>query len=311
MADSEYDVVIVGGGAAGMTAGMYASHAGLKTVALERLMPGGQIVNAEKIENLPGLSNGISGAELGPLLQEQATKYGLEVVLSEVTALEEGDPSWTVVTPESDFTAKAVVLAGGSTLKKLGVAGEERLHGAGVSYCATCDGPFFMDEVVGVAGGGDSALDEAMTLTGFASKVIIFHRRDRFRGQKVLQERVFSDPKIEVQWNTVIEAILGEGQVEGVSVTDVVTGETSQVDLSGIFVFVGLEPNSQYLKGVVPMDNAGHIATDIWMRTPRPGLFAAGDIRQESASQLASAAGDGATAAIAAQRYIEGRPWPS
>ena len=311
MADSEYDVVIVGGGAAGMTAGLYSSRAGLETVVLERMMPGGQVVNAERIENLPGFPDGISGAEIGPLLEEQATRHGLKVELAEVTGLELTDPYWTVFTHEGEFTAKAVIVANGSMLRKLGIPGEERLHGAGVSYCATCDGAFFMDQVVGVVGGGDSALDEAMTLTEFASRVVIFHRRDRFRGQKVLQDRVLASPKIEVRWNTVIDAILGEREVEGVSVTDVVTGETSRVDLSGVYIYVGLEPNTGYLNRVVPLDNAGHMPTDIWMRTPRPGLLAAGDVRQASAAQLASAVGDGATAAIAAQRYIEGREWAS
>ena len=311
MVDNAYDVVIVGGGAAGMTAGMYSSRAGLKTVLLERLMPGGQVVNAEKIENLPGFPDGIPGAELGPLLQEQATRYGLEIELSEVMSLEGNEPYWTVESYGGETTAKAVVIAGGSTLRKLGVPGEEAMHGAGVSYCATCDGVFFMDQVVGVVGGGDSALDEALVLTEFASKVIVFHRRDSLRGQKVLQNRILSNPKVEVRWNTRVDAILGDGGVQGVGITDVVTGETSRVDLSGVFIYVGLDPNTDYLSSILSLDNAGHIPTDIWMRTPQPGIFAAGDIRQSSAAQLASAAGDGATAAIAAQRYIEGRDWPS
>ena len=309
MRESQYDVVIVGGGAAGLTAGLYASRAGLNTILLERMMTGGQVINAEKIENFPGFPDGISGADLGPLLQDQASKYGLDVRLSEVSALHQQKEQWEVETFDGAFLSKAVIVAGGSTLKKLGVPGEDALHGAGVSYCATCDGGFFMDQVVGVAGGGDSALDEAAVLTEFASKVIIFHRDGQFSGQRVLQDRIFANPKVAVQWNTVVDAILGDGQVEGVSVTDVVTGETSRVDLDGIFIYVGLEPNSEYLKGLLPLDNAGHIPADIWMRTPLPGLLAAGDIRQNSAAQLVSAAGDGAIAAIAARRYIEGREW--
>ena len=309
MADAEYDVAIVGGGAAGMTAGLYACRAGLKTVVLEAMMPGGQVVNAEKIENLPGFPDGIAGAELGPLLQEQATKYGLEVQLSEVSGLEPGQTRWFVQASEGDVEAKSVIVAGGSTLRKLGVPGEDRLHGAGVSYCATCDGAFFLDQVVGVVGGGDSALDEALVLTEYASQVIMFHRRDRFRGQKVLQDRVLSHEKVEVRWNTIVDEVLGDGLVDGVSTTDVSMGEPSRVDLSGLFVYVGLEPNAQYLSGLVELDNAGHVPTDIWMRTAVPGLLAAGDIRQGSAAQLATAAGDGATAAIAAQRYIESGAW--
>ena len=304
-----YDVVIIGGGVAGLTAGMYACRAGLKTVLLERMMTGGQIINADKIENFPGFPEGISGAEIGPLLQEQATRHGLDIQLVEVESLKQADPHWVVDSYSGEYEARAVIIAGGSTLRKLGVPGEEEMHGAGVSYCATCDGAFFMGQVVGVAGGGDSALDEALVLTQFASRVIIFCRDAEFSGEKVLQDRVFSNPKIEVRWETTVDAILGEGGVDGVSITDTTSGETSRVDLAGIFIYVGLEPNSQYLDKVLPLDGGGHIPTDLWMETPVPGLFAAGDIRQKSAAQLASSAGDGATAAIAARRYIEGREW--
>ena len=311
MTDEILDVVIVGGGAAGLTAGLYACRAGLRTVLLERMMTGGQVINAEKIENFPGFPEGISGAELGPLLQDQASQHGLEIRLSEVSGISQSDRLWAVDTYDGELLSKTVIIAGGSTLKKLGVPGEEELHGAGVSYCATCDGAFFMDQVVGIVGGGDSALDEAMVLTEFASKVVMFERSDRFTGQKVLQDRVVSSPKVEVRWNTSVDAVLGEGQVDGVSVTDLTSGETSRVDLSGVFVYIGLEPNSQYLDDLLQLDNAGHVPTDIWMRTPLPGLLAAGDIRQSSARQLVSAAGDGASAAIAAQRYIESREYPA
>ena len=309
MSESSYDVVIVGGGAAGLTAGLYASRAGLKTVLIERMAPGGQVINAEKIEDFPGFPNGISGLDFGPLLQDQASKYGLELKLSEVTALKSSDPYWNVETYGEELTSKAVIIAGGSTLKKLGVPGEEELHGAGVSYCATCDGGFFMDQVVGVVGGGDSALDEALVLTEYASKVIIFCKDDKFSAQKIFQDRVFSNPKIEARWNTTVDAIHGEGMVESISVTDVTSGETSRMDISGVFIYVGLEPNSEYLQDLLPLDNAGHVPTDIWMRTPVPGLLAAGDIRQSAAAQLVSSAGDGATAAIAAYNYIRGRDW--
>ena len=311
MAAPDYDVVIVGGGAAGLTAGLYSSRAGLSTVLLERMMTGGQVINAERIENFPGFPNGLSGAELGPLIQEQATTYGLELQLSEVTRIHRDEPSWAVETGRGAVSSKALIIAGGSTLRKLGVPGEDQLQGAGVSYCATCDGPFFMDQTVCVVGGGDSALDEAVVLAEFASKVIIFHRDHQFSGQKILQDRVLSNPKIEARWNTVVTGILGEGQVEGVATLDVTSEETSRADLSGVFIYVGLEPNSGYLRDLLPLDNAGHVPTDTWMRTPLPGLLAAGDIRQNSASQLVSAAGDGATAAIAAQRYIETGSWPA
>ena len=305
-----YDLVVVGAGAAGLTAGLYACRAGLNTVLLERMMAGGQVVNAETIENFPGFPDGISGAELGPLLQDQAMRYGLDVQLAEATRLSHQGPYWAVDTYDGQFASKAVIVAGGSTLRKLGVPGEEDLHGAGVSYCATCDGGFFMGEEVAVIGGGDSALDEALVLTQFASKVIIFCRDDRFHGQKVLQDRVRDHDKVEVRWDTAVDAIVGDGQVDGVAITDLPTGETTRVDLSGVFIYVGLQPNAQYLGGLLPLDGGGHIPTDIWMRTELPGLFAAGDIRQNSVAQLVSSAGDGATAAIAAQRYIEGREWP-
>jgi thioredoxin reductase (NADPH) len=223
--------------------------------------------------------------------------------------LRQGNPAWAVDTYGGTVSARSVVVASGSTLRKLGIPGEEELHGAGVSYCATCDGAFFIDQVVGLIGGGDSALDEAMTLTEFASKVVMLQRGNSFTGQRVLQDRVLSHPKVEVRWNTSVDAVLGEGQVEGVSVTELTSGETSRIDLSGVFIFVGLEPNSQYLADLLTLDNAGHVPTDIWMRTPLPGLLAAGDIRQSSAAQLVTSAGDGATAAIAAQRYVETGEW--
>jgi thioredoxin reductase (NADPH) len=306
MQEEIYDVLIIGGGAAGLTAGIYTCRAGLKTLMLERLMPGGQVINAERIENFPGFPDGISGAEIGPLMQQQAMRYGLEIQLGEVDELAQDGDEWRISAWGEEYTGKAVIITGGSTLRKLGVTGEEELYGAGVSYCATCDGGFFMNQTVGVVGGGDSALDEALVLTEYASQVLLFHRSDEFTGQKILQERVLSNPKIEVHWNTTVSAILGDGQVEGVSIVDQDSGETSRVDLSGVFIYIGIDPNTEYLQDVLPLDNAGHIPTDIWMSAPAPGIFAAGDIRQNSAAQLVSAAGDGATAAIAARRYVEG-----
>lgn len=309
MADRQYDIAIVGGGLAGISSGLYASRAGLKTVLLERLMTGGQIINAETVENFPGFPDGISGADLTGLAQDQASRYGLELELDEVTALRQNASGWTVETYDGELSARAVIVAGGSTLRHLRVPGEEEKHGAGVSYCATCDGAFFTDQVVGLVGGGDSALDEAITLTAFASKVIVFHRGERFSGQKVLQDRVLSNPKIEVHCNTVVDEVLGDSTVDGVGITEVTSGETSRVDLEGLFIYIGLDPNTEYLKDLLPLDSAGHVPTDIWMRTPLPGLFAAGDIRQHSAAQLITSAGDGATAAIAAHRYLEGQDW--
>ena len=305
MQDDTYDVIIIGGGAAGLTAGIYTCRAGLKTLMLERLMPGGQVINAESIENFPGFPDGISGTEIGPLMQQQAMNYGLQIQLGEVDELEMDGDSWRISVWGQEHTSKAVIIAGGSTLRKLGVRGEEELFGAGVSYCATCDGGFFINQTVAVVGGGDSALDEALVLTEYASKVILFHRGDAFTGEKVLQERVLANPKIEVRWNTTVSEIIGDAQVEGLAVVDETSGETLRIDLSGVFIYIGLDPNTDYLHDLLPLDNAGHIPTDIWMNTDARGIFAAGDIRQNSAAQLVSAAGDGATAAIAARRYVE------
>ena len=274
MQENKYDVIIIGGGAAGLTAGLYTSRAELNTLLLERMMPGGQIINAELIENFPGFPDGISGAEIGPLMQDQATRYGLQIQMGEVDSLAQSDGGWKASAYGSDYEAKAIIVAGGSTLRKLGVPGEEELDGAGVSYGATCDGGFFMNEVVGVAGGGDSALDEALVLTEFASKVILFVRSDEFIGQKIYQDRVLAHDKIEVRWNTTVDSIIGESQVEGVGITDVPSCKTSRVDLSGLFIYVGLEPNSDYLGDLLPLDGGGHIPTDVWMRTPVEGIFA-------------------------------------
>ncbi len=311
MPEADFDLVVVGGGVAGLTAAMYGGRSGLRTVVLERLMTGGQVVNADRIENFPGFPDGISGGDIGGLVLDQATKYGADVRLSEVIGLAQGDRGWAIQTYDGQLTARAVIVAGGSTLKTLDVPGEADLKGAGVSYCATCDGAFFAEEVVGVVGGGDSAMDEALVLAEIASRVIVFHRGERLEAQRLLQDRVLSHPKVEIRPNAEVTAILGDGMVQAVSVRDETTGEPSRVDLSGVFVYVGLEPNSGVIESLLTVDGGGHVPTDIWMRTELPGLLAAGDIRQGSSSQLVSAAGDGATAAIAAYRYIQSGEWRS
>jgi len=307
---TECDVAIVGGGAAGLTAGMYAARYGLRTVIIERLMGGNQIINAEKIEDFPGFPQGVSGAELAPLMQEQAMSAGAEFLMAEATGIVQDNPYRVVMTTEDSYRAKALIVASGSSLRKLGIPGEEELYGSGVSHCATCDGPLFAGEVVGVVGGGDSAADEALTLTEYVDRVILFHRRNRLRAQRVLQNRLLGHPKIEVAFSTVVERVLGEGTVTGVQARNLITNYVDRVRLSGLFVYVGLEPNTEFVRGVLKRDNAGHIPVNLWMETEVPGIYAAGDIRQHSAAQLASAAGDGATAAIAAFRYITGRQWP-
>lgn len=310
MPDSTYDAVIVGGGIAGLSAAIHAGRSGLRCLLVERMMPGGQIFNATHIENMPGIAEPLSGVELSERLHDQAAHAGVEITLSEVTGLEPDGPDWLVHQYDGDIRAKTVIIAAGSSFKKLGLDREDDFYGSGISNCASCDGPLFTDQVVGVVGGGDSALDEAIALTEFAGKVILFHRDAELDGQAVLQRRVQADPKIELHPNTEVTTLLGDAMLEGVSIRHTESGETSQVDLAGLFIFIGLEPNTDFLDGIVPLDNAGHIETDIRMRTPTKGIFAVGDIRQNSAALLASSAGDGATAAVVAKRYIDTGHWP-
>ena len=309
MAAQDYDVAIVGGGPAGLTAGIYCSRYGLRTVIIEMMMGGAQVINAERIENYPGLPNGIPGAEFGPMLQDHAMKAGASVKLAEANRVGLSGDHRTVSTDDGDILAKAVIIAAGSSLRKLGIPGEDGYTGNGVSHCATCDGPLFSGTVVGVVGGGDTAADEALTLTKYVERVILFHRRDRLRAQQVLQDRVRTNTKIETVWNTEVRQIVGTNTVTGVQVRNVVTRLDNEVDLAGLFIYIGLEPNSAMVREVVRVDRAGHIEVDAWMQTSRQGIFAAGDIRQGSAAQLITSAGDGATAAIAAHRYIAGVQW--
>ena len=305
----EYDVLVIGGGLAGMTAGMHAARYGLRTAIVERMMGGASIINVEKVENFPGFPEGVMGADLAAMTQEQAMNAGAEFVMGEVSDISgEGDLR-VVNTDAGEFRSKALIIAAGSTLRLLGVPGEEEFMGRGVSQCATCDGPLYSGEVVGVAGGGDSAADEALVLAQFADRVLLFHRRDELRAQQELVNRVLAEPKIEVVWNTVIEEVLGEDTVSGVRTANVETGAKDARELSGLFVYVGLSPNSSVAAGVLETDGGGHIPVNVSMETSLPGVYAVGDIRQHSSSQLVSAAGDGATAAIAAHRYIKGRSW--
>jgi len=302
--NTDYEVVIIGGGPAGLTAGLYASRARLKSLLLEKGLVGGQIVNAELVENYPGFPEGISGVELGQLMHQQATKYGLKTITSEATGIELQGEQKIVKTGEGDFIAKAVIIAGGSERYKLGVPGEEEFVGKGVSYCATCDAAFFRDQPVAVVGGGNAAITEALHLTKFASRVTVIHRRNQLRASRILQEKAFSEPKIEFLWDTVIEEIEGKNVVKRIRLRQVVTGGKSALDITGIFISVGLKPNTDYLKGILPLDASGHIITNDKMETEIPGIFAAGDIRYNSARQLVTAAGDGATAAIYAEKFL-------
>ena len=301
---AKYEVIIIGGGPAGLTAGLYTSRAGLKSLLIERGVFGGQIVNAALVENYPGFPQGISGLELGSLMHQQATKYGLEIVTAEVTGIAQGQP-YSISTTEGDFEATAIIIAAGSEYRKLGVLGEERLSGHGVSYCATCDGFLFRDREVAVAGGGDTAITDALELAQHVRKVYVIHRRDQLRAGKVLQQRAFAQPKLEFIWDTVIEEVLGEKLLSGLKLRNVKTGQQSNLKLEGVFVAVGLMPNSQSFFKMVDLDDAGYIITDETMATSAPGVFAAGDIRRNSPRQVSAAVGDGVTAAMSAFKYVQ------
>ena len=302
----EYDVVIIGGGPAGLTAGLYASRARLSSLLIEKAAAGGYIVNAGLVENYPGFPQGISGLELAESMNKQAAKYGLETLLAEVNGLELRGKQKVVKTTEGDIVAKAVIIAGGSDRVKLGVPGEEEFTGKGVAYCAICDAAFYRDLSVAVAGGGNAAINEALELSKFASRVTVIHRRQELRAVRILQERAFAEPKIEFLWNTVVEAIEGEDLVKRLRLRNVLTGEKSVLALSGIFVAIGFKPNTDYLKGILSLDATGAIITNEKMETEAPGIFAAGDIRSGSIRQVIAAAGDGAVAAIYAERFIIG-----
>ena len=304
MMNQEYEVVIIGGGPAGLTAGLYTSRARLNSLLIEKGLVGGQIVNAEKIDNYPGFPEGISGLKLGELMHQQATKYGLKTIIAEVTGIEPQPKQIVVKTTEGNFTAKAVIIASGSERRKLGIPGEEEFTGKGVSYCATCDAAFFKGLPVAVVGGGNAAITEALHLTKFASKVTVIHRRDQLRASRILQDKAFSQPKIEFLWDTVAEEIEGEGLVTGIKLRQAKTGKKSTLEIAGVFISVGLKPNTDYLKGVLPLDDGGYVITNDKMETEIPGIFAAGDIRRNSARQAITAAGDGATAAFYAEKFI-------
>jgi len=301
---SEYDVIIIGGGPAGLAAGLYAARAGLKSLLVEQGVFGGQIVNARLVENYPGFPEGISGTELGEFMRRQATKYGLETLNTEVTGVRAGN-AYEVSTSEGNIQAKSIIIAAGAEYRKLDVTGEERLSGRGVSYCATCDGFFFRDREVAVVGGGDTAITDALELTQHCSKVYIIHRRDQLRATKAMQEKAFSQPKIELVWNTVVQEIVGDKMLSSLRLQNVKTGESSDLEVDGIFVAVGLKPNSQVFSQLVTVDEVGFIVTDELMRASAPGIFAAGDIRHNSFRQVITAAGDGAGAAMSAFKYVK------
>ena len=303
MARQEYEIVIIGGGPAGLAAGLYAARARRKTVLLEKGVIGGQISLTELVENYPGVPS-INGFDLAQAMLKQAESCGMETQFVETKALEQDGKVWLVRTAEDEYLARAVIVTAGADYNKLGVPGEERLTGRGVSYCATCDAAFFKGQHVAVVGGGDAAMDEGLFTTRHVDKISVIHRRDRLRASAILQERAFANPKMEFVWNTVVTEILGEEAVTGVRLRNLETGEDSSLDVAAVFIFIGQHPNTDFLGGLVPIDEGGHAVVNEWMETERPGLYVAGDARRNSARQVVSSAGDGATAAIAAEHYL-------
>jgi thioredoxin reductase (NADPH) len=299
-----YDVLIIGAGPAGLTAGLYCGRARLKTVIVEKGVSGGELVNTARIEDYPGFE-AISGPELAERLERQARKFGVELTTDEVVEVASQGDSKRVVGEAASYTAGAVIVAAGGKPKKLDVLGEAELAGRGVSYCAICDGPFFQDQVIAVVGGGNTAIEEADYLTTFGKKVYIIHRRDAFRAQPIIQERALANPKIEVHWNTVVEAIRGQNHVEAVVLQSTVGEERWELPVGGVFIFIGFSPNQ--IKDHAHHDQLGFFLTDERMQTSVPGLFAVGDIRAQPVRQITNATADGTVAAVMAHKYLEER----
>jgi thioredoxin reductase (NADPH) len=309
MPEGAYDVIIIGGGPGGLTAGLYAARANFRTLLVESGMVMSQITVTHLVENYPGVPD-IGGYELVEKFKEQAKKFGLQTTYAAVSGLEKtqiaGVPGWRVKTDAGDFEALSVIVATGANWRKIGVPGEAEFTGRGVSYCATCDGPFYRDREVIVIGGGDTAVQEALFLTNFASKVTIVHRRDRLRATPLLRERAAANPKIAFAWDSIVTGIGGAEAVTHVKIANVKDlKETRDVPADGVFVFIGLVPNTDFMKGIVKLDREGYITADRDMKTSEPGIFACGDCIEKLLRQVVTACGDGATAAFSAQLYVE------
>lgn len=304
--EKNYDVVIVGAGPGGLCAGLYAARATRKTVCLEKYLPGGQIALTGDVEDYIGFEH-IAGPDLANKFADHAKKFGLEIEMEEVEEVYvDGDERVAKCASGNIYRGKAIILSTGGTPVKLGVPGEEEYSGKGVSYCAICDGAFFRDKVIAVVGGGDAAVEEGAFLTKYASKVIIIHRRDELRAQKIIQQRAFDNPKLEFMWDTVVESINGNGTVvTDLSVKNVKSGETSKLKVGAIFPYLGFHPNSNVTREKMNKDDNGYIVTDYRMETSIPGIFACGDVRAQLVRQVTNAVGDGTTAAVAAEKYIE------
>lgn len=298
-----YDLIIIGSGPAGLTAAIYAGRAALETLVLTGPLAGGQIVNTDRVENYPGFPEGINGADLALRLEEQAKRFGAQIVAEAATAVDFSTAPFTITARET-YRGRAVIIATGAFPRRLGVPGEKEFFGRGVSTCATCDGFFYKDKRVVVVGGGDSAVEEGLFLTRFAREVIVVHRRDQLRAAKISQERAFANPKMRFVWDTVVEEIVGEQRVRGVRVRNVKTGEISHIEADGVFIYIGLLPMTAIFAGQVALDENGYVVTDRRQRTSVPGVFAAGDVQSPHFRQVVIAAGSGAMAAIEAERFL-------
>ncbi|WP_102348882.1 thioredoxin-disulfide reductase [Bacillus sp. Marseille-P3661] len=299
-----YDVIIAGAGPAGMTAAVYTSRANMETLMIEKGIPGGQMANTEDIENYPGYES-IVGPELSEKMFEHSKKFGAEYLRGTIDKVKDGYPYKSVIVDGVEYLTKSIIIATGAEHRKLGVTGEEELSGVGVSYCAVCDGAFFEDLELVVVGGGDSAVEEAIFLTRFASKVTIIHRRDKLRAQPLIQKRAFENEKIEFIWNHTVEEILGDGMVSGVRIKETNSGNESTVSCNGVFIYVGMDPISDCVKDLGITNDNGYIEVDEKMRTAVSGIFSAGDVNEKMLRQIITATGDGSIAAISAQMYVE------
>jgi thioredoxin reductase (NADPH) len=298
------DVIIIGAGPAGLAAAVYTGRARLNTLILEKGIPGGQILLTDFVENYPGFPEGIVPFQLMDDFRKHAEKFGAKIETDEAKKIQKQDGLWQVFGVKGEYPARAVIIATGSTYRKLGLPGEAKLIGRGVSYCATCDGAFFKDKEVAVVGGGDNALTEALLLTRFCRMVKIIHRRDQFAAVKILQERIFANDKAEVLWNSVVEEISGEDRFESITIKNVKDNKTTRLKLDGLFISIGTDPNSKFVKELVDLDEWGEIKVSQNMSTSQPGIFAAGDVTDACPEQMATAVGTGAAAALAVDEYL-------
>ena len=305
MKNVDYDLVIIGGGPAGLTAGLYASRARLNVILLEKVMPGGQVVTTDWVENYPGFPEGISGPDLVQKMTAQVQKFDLKIETNAVVSMDLSEPIKKITLSDRVITTHAIIIASGASPKKLGVPGEDTFYGKGVSACATCDGPFFKDRVVAAVGGGDTAVQESLFLTKFAKKVYLIHRRDQLRAEAILQERALANEKIEFLWDSVLTGIKGLTDVEKISVQNLKTGDTKEIAVEGCFIWVGILPNAEFLPEVVELDQYGFIIVDTNMQTSVAGVYAAGDVRSTPLRQIATAVGDAAIAAFSAEHYLQ------